>query len=650
MVSAFSGTQVEEPEHSDTLVTGSRDSVGFCTAGSVKTSFAKPLHHFAVDLVACLPSREVADLLVDTYFDRVHWFLLVFHQDEFRHRFAQLYRDSQVPVTVKQGEVGFTSTLLAVMALALQYIGEYRLQLLSHLKVDAQILQDKIFSTLRTRVLDVVSLGSLEAVQTCILLGSYFLYHGDPGLAWPICGCALRIAQALNLHRRLPLTASTPASGTSKPRRSNEVRKRCWWAVYEIETFCSMLYGHPHSILDADCDVEFLDASAKPAMSKNPRSFNEPLSCETTLLSYKYFMSRLSILIRAALTELYGVNRNSPNGWISGAGDHASRLQVLVEKVTELDNRLSGWASELPSRLQLRSDTPKGPIYESLAEIDEDIGASGEKLESYIFQLQALALKLAYENARILIHRPLLSYKMVSPPTPDYGTIPAVPARLPNTDPFQSSLLTCRNAALETSRIGSFSIFRLASGTYAVAFIGSHLLTAGVALCILASIDPLSISSQESKIGIHRLLGMQMDLKRRSVLAAQGLEVLQKLTKLVLTKELEKMLQPKSDSRFGGTYCQELTTSTPMQTEDGGSISQNHSLQQPSPQTSQLDLNRMVLHHPGMATQSASQRSNDDDRPELMNYECFEDPIVTAALLDFESGTVALLEQKTYWS
>jgi hypothetical protein len=29
--------------------------------------------------------------LVDNYFDRIHWFILVFHQDDFRKKFQDLY-------------------------------------------------------------------------------------------------------------------------------------------------------------------------------------------------------------------------------------------------------------------------------------------------------------------------------------------------------------------------------------------------------------------------------------------------------------------------------------------------------------------------------------------------------------------------------
>ncbi|EYE94799.1 transcription factor domain-containing protein [Aspergillus ruber CBS 135680] len=117
--------------------------------------------------------------------------------------------------------LGFISTFPIVIAIGLQYAG-------AHL------------AAIRERLLDIMALGTLEAAQTCVLLGTYYLFHGDPGLAWPVCGCALRIAQALHLHRKLRLLSTDNERPSMAWRNENETRKQCRWAIYEIETFCSM--------------------------------------------------------------------------------------------------------------------------------------------------------------------------------------------------------------------------------------------------------------------------------------------------------------------------------------------------------------------------------------------------------------------------
>ena len=259
------------------------------------------------ELLSLFPKCEVATLLVDTYFDRVHWFMLLFHQDDFRQRWQQAYQYSTEQLTKNSQNAGFISTFLMVLAIGLQYAGEHRKSLLDAYGVDTYRLRDNILNTIRTRLLDIVSLGSLEAAQTCVLLGTYYLYHGNPGLAWPVCGCGLRIAQALNLHRKLPLHSSA----TVGMRQQYETRKRCWWAIYEIETFCSMSYGYPHSVKDSDCDIELLDPLSRTSTGHSPTSLDETQQC--SLLSYKYFMSKLSILTKSILTELYGISQDKAN-------------------------------------------------------------------------------------------------------------------------------------------------------------------------------------------------------------------------------------------------------------------------------------------------------------------------------------------------
>ncbi|KAE8370318.1 fungal-specific transcription factor domain-containing protein [Aspergillus caelatus] len=491
------------------------------------------------ELVSLLPDYQAAALLVDTYFDRVHWFMLIFHQDDFRRRWPKLYRLPNSRTSKSSQNLGFISTFLMVIAIGLQYIGDHRRQLLATYGIDPDKLKERIFSAVRTRLLDIVSVGSLEVVEMCVLLGTYYLYHGAPRLAWPVCGCGLRIAQALGLHRKRSSSPQHSLPMSTAARKQNEARKRGWWAIYEIETFCSMAYGYPLSIKDSDCDVEPLDPTFNSPIGQSPSSFEEPVTSEATLLSYKYFMSKLSIITKDALSELYNVRLDSAEG----SRLHHSTLDpsYVIDRVRTIDMKLRQWHAEVPSRLGWDNITQADVSYSSPQAVDRDIGASGPVFENHIYQLQALTLKLAYENAKILVHRPLLSYKVVSQSSNsaprDY--IESTPSSM---SPFRSSLQTCRAAAMSMAEIASNPIVDLISETYAAAFVSIHTFTAGVTLGILSSIEPLGPQSRDTKIGMHRLMGIQEKLKHRSVLAAQGLEVLQRLARLVMEKELNVML------------------------------------------------------------------------------------------------------------
>lgn len=552
------------------------------------------------ELIELLPSREVASLLVDTYFDHVHWFMLIFHQDDFRRNWDHIYDIPVEDLAKEYPNPGFISTFLVVIAIALQYTGSHRQEILRRLNVIHTALKEKILSTIRGRLLDIVSLGSLEAVQTCVLLGTYYLYHGNPGLAWPVCGCGLRVAQALNLHRKL----SVGDAGALSPevQRQSETRKRCWWAIYEIETFCSMSYGYPHGIKDADCDVELLDPLATSS-GQSPATFDATHQCPATLLSYKYLMSKLSVLVKDVLTDLYGISHQGSN---QSNNSNSLNLQNLIRKVSRLDDRLQQWKREIPDVLHPNTSTR---IYPSVAAMDHDIGASGPRFEQHIYQLQALALELAYENARILVHRPLLAYKMI--PRADNETSGGS-SEPPSPNPLRLSLSACRDAALHTSNLQESSIFLLAADTYAAAFIGIHTFTAGVTLCILASIEPLGPQSYESKMGLRRLLKMQAHLKSRthSTLAAQGLEILERLTRLVMEKELKDMLA-------GDNVIPQSHQESIQRDEHTNGQNETHAEDQVAGIPEEIRQGEM--------------------------FEFIQDPVMSQALLDFDQGMSSLL-------
>lgn len=152
------------------------------------------------ELLLLLPESPAATMLVNNYFDRIHWFTLLFHQRAFRQKFQGLYDSRSEHHLTSNSQLGHVAVFLAVIATSLHYTNVQQKQQLKSHGIESEPLKDKILIALKSRFLDIISVGSLEVVQMCILLGSYYIYHGQPEIAWPLCGTGLRIAQALNLH------------------------------------------------------------------------------------------------------------------------------------------------------------------------------------------------------------------------------------------------------------------------------------------------------------------------------------------------------------------------------------------------------------------------------------------------------------------
>lgn len=579
-------------------------------------------------------------LLVDNYFDRVHWFMLVFHQSDFRRLFRQLYRDldqhdRRQPTSVG---LGFVSVFAAVCIVSLRYIDAQQKARLSQCGVRPDTLQQQLLTTLGLRLLEIVSQGRIEAVQVCVLLGSFHLYHGEPELAWPICGCGLRIAQALNLHRRRTQLGTTPGPPDldNPGQRAEETRKRCWWAVYEIETTCSMLYGFPLSINDDDCDVQLLNPYPRRSGDASWDSAMRQETGQATLLSYKHAMAQLSVIVKSALTDLYGLRQRRVHTHGNSGATDRSRLQGLMASVTSLDTRLREWHARLPLQLRPASLTASSTgSDERSSSIDGGHESSEIAFQHHLFQLQALSLKVAYENAKILIHRPLLSYRMVVPPTNNNNNTSTIQG---TSDTCQSSIQVCRDAALEISNIGSLPVFQGVADTYAVSFVSLHLLTAAIALSILTTLTPLTQESHDCKMGIRRLMEMQSRLRARSIVAEQGLAILKKLMGLVLTKEMKEMLEfpragdvPVDNGAGGGGGGDDNLDQAPRDArvsveEHRKACQETSRVEDQSVDPVSVD-SATVLMQPGDTAGIASPA-----------FSFYEDPTITQALLDFEQG------------
>lgn len=287
-----------------------------------------------------------------------------------------------------------------------------------------------------------------------------------------------------------------------------------------------MIYGFPLSISDADCDVEPLDPYDPWSITAD----GQPSSTDqTTLLLYKCSMSSLSRIVKSALEALYR-SRKLPDEH-RHSDDKEFQLQRITRLVTSFDTQLTEWYSNIPAKLELGNLSEYGTS-------GRNNKPMGDTFEEQLYQLQALALKLALENARILVHRPILSYKYVGP---------SVSSSNRTLDPEQEALATsikaCRDAALQISWAGHMPIFKQASTTYALNFIALHLLTAGTTLSIMTSLSPLGIESHGSKLGIRRLMEIQMALGSNSIVAEQGLQLLWKLLSLIMKKETDKILK-----------------------------------------------------------------------------------------------------------
>ncbi|OJJ50376.1 hypothetical protein ASPZODRAFT_90464 [Penicilliopsis zonata CBS 506.65] len=445
-----------------------------------------------------LPPKPIADALLETYLRAVHWFMLVFHEPTFRGEYEAV-------VTSQRCLSGPRSRhqlllILLVLSLGAHYYtaGERRNSVEDHEsnggegEFDMQAFRTRSLAKIEGNLLDLLDGADVEAVQACVLLGSFYLYHGRPNLAYVVLGAGIRCSEIMGLARE---------SGwrRSLSEHAREDRRRTFWALYVFDRFASIVYGRPCCLRDEEIEV-CLPENRGDTTLVHP-AFRTVLADSSPVTTFTYVKCKIQLYRIASpiVADIY-FHKNA---------DRAS----LAAKVGRIDQQLRRWFAHLPPELKLK-------------DLHEKASSSSSNFQdsSRLFMLQALALQLAYDNVQILLHRPLLLQT--------------------DADDEFSSRSQCWNSAIQSSNLGVYGpCLEEARDTHAAAFMGINLFTASMVLCVFAMSNPISSQAQLAKQAVKRIMSLSRFLAHRALLSDQTNHVLRDLVQLIFEKEMKAMLE-----------------------------------------------------------------------------------------------------------
>ncbi|QKX52984.1 uncharacterized protein TRUGW13939_00055 [Talaromyces rugulosus] len=450
---------------------------------------------------------EILYVLLEEYFDAIHWFSLAIYEPKFRQMLHSISdgfaHHSQKP---------FLLLLAVMLGMASWYRAQRSGVDLADHSDEWWVWSTDLLKLVESNIVEIMDKPSITAVQTCILLGSHHVYHGRPNLSFSLLGATVKMSQSLGLHRQ-----------TSRgPLEDIEERKRIWWTIYTWDRFASITYGRPLGINDEDCDV------IMPAdVLENP-SFVTPTSDQGNLIlysSYQRELNRLYLIASPALKAIFGSRTLGTSNQLTG--------DTYYELAKNATQDLQRWYRLLPSHLSL--------------DLEQDFHADGS-LKSRAYALQSLSLQLTYDNVLIILHRPLLNRQVDILSTDNERAALGDGNSINHSGSAAFSVASSElwsNAAVRTSRVTELPVLaQLATESHLVAFLAINLFNAAVVLAVMALSEPLSDTAQDIKRTITRILRLQDLLGKRSALSKQCATILKNVVILLLRRESETIFAP----------------------------------------------------------------------------------------------------------
>ncbi|KAH7372169.1 fungal-specific transcription factor domain-containing protein [Cadophora sp. MPI-SDFR-AT-0126] len=317
-----------------------------------------------------LPERQLADSLIDRYFNRAHPLYPFVHEATFRAEYENAWANSSDSPL----RPSWYALLNIILALGCEFndeipVGEVTNTVSRFVANSRCIILTHIYKK-----------GNLEFVQALLILCHYLQGTLRLNECWNLVGLMIRTAFSIGLQLNpidLPL-----------PTVDKEMRKRVWWGCFIIDRTVSMKFGRPPSIQEKDAEAVPLPLVVDDQYINNQTTNSRQPTGRPSITAFFVHTIKLSKIIESALRILY------TNKWkFPQPTESEKRVPLVPEEsnilgnVILLDGQLQSWWRERPIHLS-----------------QEPIIAEGE-----IFQRQQNVLRVRYMQIRILIQRPLLS-------------------------------------------------------------------------------------------------------------------------------------------------------------------------------------------------------------------------------------------------
>jgi hypothetical protein len=176
-----------------------------------------------------LPSRDVTNMLLDSYLKHIHWFIMVIHEPTLRAELDEITTYGTLQTT----RLSFLSLILVILAFGSNYITDGDAGSLGP-TFDRHNTEKTLIKKVEEKFLEICDSADIESIQTGLILSAYYVYLGHPKRASIVYDATLTCAKALGLHRESLWKGIDPLT--------KEIRRRVWWAVYAGDGYVELKF------------------------------------------------------------------------------------------------------------------------------------------------------------------------------------------------------------------------------------------------------------------------------------------------------------------------------------------------------------------------------------------------------------------------
>lgn len=150
--------------------------------------------------------------------------MMVFHEPTLRNELDTVLNTG----SIGEHRLSTLILILVILLIATKYTKEEEAAVFLRAGVQLQLLQSRLLRIIEWKFLAVLDQDDIGALQVCVLLSSFYFYHGSPNRCLAMNSAAIRIAQKMKIHQE-----SDWPPQIDKVER--EVRRRVWWALYVVD-------------------------------------------------------------------------------------------------------------------------------------------------------------------------------------------------------------------------------------------------------------------------------------------------------------------------------------------------------------------------------------------------------------------------------